>query len=142
MVAKSQPKRQLRPAQSQRRQPGIEAKMRPLPESIKSEYHSGYKLAGKAAIITGGDSGIGRAVAQAFAKEGADVAIVYLDEHVDAKETAHFVEEMGRRCLLFDGDIGDESFCQRAVKATVKKFGRLDIVVNNAAAYVVGRFAE
>jgi NAD(P)-dependent dehydrogenase (short-subunit alcohol dehydrogenase family) len=133
VVAKTQPKRQQQPAQSQRRQPGIEAKMRPLPQAIKSEYHSGYKLAGKKAIITGGDSGIGRAVAEAFAKEGADVAIVYLDEHVDAKETARFVAEMGRQCLLLDGDIGDESFCRRAVNAAVKKFGRVDIVVNNAA---------
>jgi NAD(P)-dependent dehydrogenase (short-subunit alcohol dehydrogenase family) len=133
VVAQTQPKRQQRPAQAQHRQPGIEAKMRPLPEALKSEYHSGYKLAGKAAIITGGDSGIGRAVAEAFAKEGADVAIVYLNEHIDAKETARFVEGMGRQCLLLDGDIGDESFCKRAVKAAAKKFGRLDIVVNNAA---------
>jgi NAD(P)-dependent dehydrogenase (short-subunit alcohol dehydrogenase family) len=133
VVAKTQPKRQHRPPQSQRRQPGIEAKMRPLPEAIKSEYHSGYKLAGKAAIITGGDSGIGRAVALAFAKEGADVAIVYRDEDVDAKETARLVEEAGRTCLLFAGDIGDENFCKRAVNAAAKKFGRLDIVVNNAA---------
>jgi NAD(P)-dependent dehydrogenase (short-subunit alcohol dehydrogenase family) len=85
------------------------------------------------ALITGGDSGIGRAVAVAFAKEGADVAIVYLDEHGDAKETARMVEEAGRRCLLIAGDIGREAFCQRAVKQAVKKLGGLDIVVNNAA---------
>jgi NAD(P)-dependent dehydrogenase (short-subunit alcohol dehydrogenase family) len=133
MVAKTQPKRRQRPPQTQRRQPGIEAKMKPRPEAVKGEYHSGYKLAGKAAIITGGDSGIGRAVAVAFAKEGADVAIVYLDEHVDAKETARLVEEAGRQCLRFVGDIGDETFCRRAVDAAAKKFGRLDIVVNNAA---------
>ncbi|MBC7856333.1 MAG: SDR family oxidoreductase [Pirellulaceae bacterium] len=133
MVAKTQPKRQQRPAQSQRRQPGIEAKMRPLPEVVKSEYHSAYKLAGKGAIITGGDSGIGRAVAVAFAKEGADVAVLYLDEDVDAKETARMVEETGRKCLLFAGDIGNEAFCRKAVNAVVKKLGRLDIVVNNAA---------
>jgi NAD(P)-dependent dehydrogenase (short-subunit alcohol dehydrogenase family) len=133
MVAKTQPKRQQRPAQSQHRQPGIEAKMRPLPEVVKSEYHPGYKLAGKAALITGGDSGIGRAVAVAFAKEGADVAIVYLNEKVDATETARMVEEAGRKCLLFAGDIGNEAFCRQAVNATAKKLGRLDIVVNNAA---------
>lgn len=107
--------------------------MRPLPEPIKSEYHSAYKLAERVAIITGGDSGIGRAVAVAFAREGANVAIAYLDEHVDAKETARMVEGAGGKCLLLSGDVGNEAFCRKAVNATAKKFGRLDIVVNNAA---------
>lgn len=85
------------------------------------------------AIITGGDSGIGRAVAVAFAKEGANVAIVYLNEHADAKETARMVEEAGGKCLLVSGDVGNETFCRKAINATLKKFGRLDIIVNNAA---------
>ena len=133
MVAKTQPKRPHRPAQEQSRQPGIESKMRPQPEAIKDKYRGSGKLKDKVAIITGGDSGIGRAVAIAFAKEGADVTIVYLDEHGDAKETARMVEEAGRQCLLIAGDIGREAFCHRAVKQAVQKLGRLDIVVNNAA---------
>ena len=107
--------------------------MRPQPVTIAVDYHASGKLAGKAAMITGGDSGIGRAVAVAFAREGADIAVVYYDEHDDAKETARLVEESGRECLLIDGDIGKETFCCRAVKAAVKQFGRLDILVNNAA---------
>jgi NAD(P)-dependent dehydrogenase (short-subunit alcohol dehydrogenase family) len=133
MVAKTQPKRPLRPAQQQRRQPGIESRMRPRPEAIKEDQHGSGKLTDKIALITGGDSGIGRAVAVAFAKEGADVAIVYLNEHGDAKETAKMVEDAGRQCLLIAGDIGREAFCRRAVQQTIKKFGRLDILVNNAA---------
>jgi NAD(P)-dependent dehydrogenase (short-subunit alcohol dehydrogenase family) len=133
MVAKTKPKRALRPAQAQRRQPGIESEMRPQPEAVKDDYRGSGKLQDKVAVITGGDSGIGRAVAIAFAKEGADVAIMYLDEHGDAKETARQVEEAGRRCLLIAGDIGKEAFCRRAVEQTVKKLGRLDNLVNNAA---------
>jgi NAD(P)-dependent dehydrogenase (short-subunit alcohol dehydrogenase family) len=133
MVAKTKPKRSLRPAQQQRRQPGIESRMRPQPEAIKDGYRGSGKLKGKVALITGGDSGIGRAVAAAFAKEGADVAIVYLNEHGDAKDTARMVEEAGRECLLIAGDIGREAFCRRAIKETIKKFRRLDILVNNAA---------
>ena len=133
MVAKTQPKRAVRPAQKQRRQPGIEAKMKPLPEAIKEDYRASRRLLGRVAIITGGDSGIGRAVAVAFAREGADVAVVYLNEHGDAKETAHMVEETGRKCLLQAGDIGDEAFCRHSISAAFKEFGRLDIVVNNAA---------
>ena len=133
MAAKQQPKKRQRPVQKQRRRPGLQPPMRPQPVTIAVDYHASGKLAGKAAIITGGDSGIGRAVAVAFAREGADIAVVYYDEHDDAKETARLVEESGRECLLIDGDIGKETFCGRAVKAAVKQFGRLDILVNNAA---------
>jgi NAD(P)-dependent dehydrogenase (short-subunit alcohol dehydrogenase family) len=133
MAAKQQPKKRQRPAQTQRRQPGLEAPMRPQPVTIAPDYHGCSKLAGRVAIITGGDSGIGRAVAVAFAREGADVAVIYLDEHTDARETARHVEENGRKCQLIAGDIGKETFCERAVKTTFKRFGRLDIVVNNAA---------
>ena len=133
MPAKTQPKKSLRPAQQQSRRPGIESKMTPKPEAERPQDQGTGRLYGQAAIITGGDSGIGRAVAVAFAKEGADVAIVYLDEHEDAKETQRLVEEQGRECLLIPGDVGKENFCQKAVTSTIKKFGRLDVVVNNAA---------
>lgn len=121
------------PPQHQDQRPGREKKMTPKPEAEKVEYKGSGKLLDKIALITGGDSGIGRAVAIAFAKEGADIAIVYLNEHKDAKETQKRVEKEGRRCLLIAGDIGDESFCQEAVEQTVKKFGGLDILINNAA---------
>jgi NAD(P)-dependent dehydrogenase (short-subunit alcohol dehydrogenase family) len=133
MPAKVQPKRKLRPAQKQNRQPGLEAKMKPLPEVTRPEHSGSGKLQDQIALITGGDSGIGRAVAVAFAKEGAHVAIVYLNEHDDARETERLVREHGRECLLIAGDIGREAFCQKAVTKTVKKFGRLDVLVNNAA---------
>jgi NAD(P)-dependent dehydrogenase (short-subunit alcohol dehydrogenase family) len=90
-------------------------------------------LRGKVGIITGGDSGIGRAVAVAFAKEGADVRVVHLEEHRDAKETEQLVEQHGRKCLLLDGDVGDEKFCAKVVDQTLSEFGRNDILVNNAA---------
>jgi NAD(P)-dependent dehydrogenase (short-subunit alcohol dehydrogenase family) len=133
MVAKTQPKRRLRPPQHQKRQPGIESKMRPLPEAIRAEYRGSGKLAGRVAIITGGDSGIGRAVAAAFAREGADVVVAYLSEQGDARETARLVEETGQGCLLVAGDIGREPVCNRIVAKTMKRFGRIDILVNNAA---------
>lgn len=128
-----QRERTLRPPQRQRRQPGIESKMRPRPVAEDPGYRRCGKLRGKVALITGGDSGIGRAVAIAFAKEEADVAIVYYNEHGDAKETVRQVEEEGRRCLAIAGDVGDPAFCARAVKRTVRTLGRLDILVNNAA---------
>ncbi|MEO3406791.1 SDR family oxidoreductase [Mucilaginibacter sp. CAU 1740] len=116
----------------QNRQPGIEAKMDPAPEYIKSGYNGSGKLAGKVALITGGDSGIGRAVSIHFAREGADVAIVYLNEDVDADETKRLVEAEGRRCLLLKGDVKKAAFCKKAVGNTVNKLGKLNILVNNA----------
>lgn len=121
------------PGQTQDRQPGIESAMTPRPQ-FDSENHAGEgKLFDKVSLITGGDSGIGRAVAVAFAKEGADISIVYLDEDEDAEETKRLVEEYGRKCLLISGDIGDEQFCKQAVEQTVRELGRLDCLVNNAA---------
>lgn len=107
--------------------------MVPLPDAVDPHYKASGKLQGKVAIITGGDSGIGRATAVCFAKEGADVAIVYLNEDSDAKETQLLVEAEGVKCLLLSGDIGEESFCQQVVQNTVEALGRLDILVNNAA---------
>ena len=120
------------PKQHQRK-PGLESRLDPRPRYLAPEYRGSGKLEGKAAIITGGDSGIGRAVAVLFAREGADVAIVYLSEEEDAEETRRAIEEEGRRALLIPGDVTDSSFCRRAVEAAVREFGRLDILVNNAA---------
>jgi NAD(P)-dependent dehydrogenase (short-subunit alcohol dehydrogenase family) len=121
------------PPQHQTRQPGLQTEMNPQPVTIKDTYKGSGKLENRVAIISGGDSGIGRAVAVHFAKEGADVAIIYLNEHEDADETKRLVEQEGRRCLAIAGDIGDEAFCKEAVKQTIEAFGKLDIVVNNAA---------
>jgi len=121
------------PGQQQKQQPGQEGEMKPQPESRAAEYLAAGKLRDQVALVTGGDSGIGRAVSIAFAKEGADVAIVYLIEREDAEETRRLIEEQGRRCLLIEGDVGDSAFCQEAVERTVETFGRLDILVNNAA---------
>lgn len=126
-------KEQLQPPQHQKQQPGIESEMTPKPKSDDAKYQGSGKLRDKVALITGGDSGIGRAVAIFFAKEGADVAIAYLNEHDDAKETKKLVEQEGRKCITLAGDIGDEEFCQAAVQKTVDELGRLDILVNNAA---------
>jgi NAD(P)-dependent dehydrogenase (short-subunit alcohol dehydrogenase family) len=120
------------PPQEQHRQPGLQAEMTPKPRSEMRDYRAAGKLEGKIALITGGDSGIGRAVAIGFAKEGADVAIVYLDEHEDAASTKALIEEQGRRCLTVAGDIGEEGFCREAVARAVEAFGRLDLLVNNA----------
>lgn len=125
--------RKVRPAQHQKQQPGREDQMRPQPRSGASDYVGSGKLRSKVAVITGGDSGIGRAVAVLFAKEGADVAIVYLKEHRDAKETKRLVESQGRKCLLIAGDIGREKFCQTAIKQSARELGKIDILVNNAA---------
>lgn len=132
-MAETPTKTKQRPPQKQARQPGIESQMRPLPDSDGSQYCPADKLREMTALITGGDSGIGRAVAITFAKEGADVAIVYLDEHEDARETKRKIEELGQRCILIAGDLGDPQFCADAVSLTVEEFGKLDILVNNAA---------
>jgi len=125
--------KKLQPRQHQQRRPGREHKMKPRPRSDDEKHRGSGKLRNKVAIITGGDSGIGRAVAIAFAKEGADIAIVYLEEHKDANETKRLVEENGRRCLLMSGDVGQEDFCRKAVGQTVKELDKIDILVNNAA---------
>jgi NAD(P)-dependent dehydrogenase (short-subunit alcohol dehydrogenase family) len=124
---------QTMPPQHQDRQPGIEAQMTPRPRAEDEQYRGSGKLRGKVALITGGDSGIGRAVAIMYAREGADVAVVYLNEHQDAEETKRMVEKEGHRCHLIAGDVGDESFCRQAVEQAVHQLGRLDILVNNAA---------
>jgi NAD(P)-dependent dehydrogenase (short-subunit alcohol dehydrogenase family) len=115
------------------RKPGLESELAPRPQFQARGYMGSGKLAGKVALITGGDSGIGRAVGVLFAREGADVAIVYLSEHSDAKETARHIENEGRSCLLISGDVRDESFCRDAVNRTIGEFGKLDVLVNNAA---------
>jgi NAD(P)-dependent dehydrogenase (short-subunit alcohol dehydrogenase family) len=132
-MAGSNGKRKGQPRQQQARRPGLESEMRPRPRVEDPKHKGTGKLRGQVALITGGDSGIGRAVAVLFAKEGANVSIVYLNEHSDAKETQRMVEQQGRKCLLIPGDIGYESFCRDAVQRTVKEFGRLDVLVNNAA---------
>lgn len=131
-MSTGQTEKQTMPAQHQDRQPGIESRMTPKPKAVDRNYKGSGKLHGKVAVITGGDSGIGRAAAVCFAAEGADLAIVYLNETGDAEETKRLIEAEGRRCLLIQGDIGDESFCREAVKRTVDTFGKLDILVNNA----------
>jgi NAD(P)-dependent dehydrogenase (short-subunit alcohol dehydrogenase family) len=122
------------PLPEQEQEPvGREAEMEPRPDYGEESYRGSGKLQGKAAIITGGDSGIGRAVALAFAREGADVLISYLDEHSDAEETVGIVEKEGRRCISMAGDIGEEAHCQQIVQRAVQEFGKIDILVNNAA---------
>jgi NAD(P)-dependent dehydrogenase (short-subunit alcohol dehydrogenase family) len=120
-------------AQHQARQPGRESEMHPAPLSFARQYVGSGKLNGKVAIVTGGDSGIGRSTSICFAKEGADIAIAYLDEHEDAERTRAAVTEAGQRCLLFAGDLGDPRFVADLVRKTVETFGRLDVLVNNAA---------
>lgn len=131
------------PPQQQERQPGLEAVMDPRPIAAIAEYRGSGKLQGKVALITGGDSGIGRAVAIHYAREGADVALLYLDEHEDAEEARRLVVAEGRRCLPIAGDIGNEPFCREAVQRTVAELGRLDILVNNAGEqHEVAEFEE
>ena len=120
------------PAQPQQ-PPGTEAAMEPQPDFGESSYVGHGRLTGKVALITGADSGIGRAVALAFAREGADILVSYLNEDADAQETVRVVEGAGRRAVAMPGDIGDEDHCQRLVQRTLREFGRLDILVNNAA---------
>jgi NAD(P)-dependent dehydrogenase (short-subunit alcohol dehydrogenase family) len=121
------------PAQDQER-PGIESKIEPRPQYLAPEYKGSEKLAGKKALITGGDSGIGRSIAVLYAREGADVAIVFLpEEKTDAEETAKAVRSEGQKCVLIDGDVRDSTFCDKAVEKAVSELGGLDILVNNAA---------
>ncbi|OCX95230.1 MAG: NAD(P)-dependent oxidoreductase [Pseudomonas sp. CO183] len=114
-------------------EPGKEGLMNPRPEYRGEDYKAAGKLEGKTAIITGGDSGIGRSVAVLYAREGADVAILYLDQHQDAEETRTVVEQYGRRCLTFAGDVADRDVCRKVTDETLAAFGKLDILVNNAA---------
>ncbi len=123
---------QTLPPQVQDRQPGHETEMNPRPD-YEPRYPGSGRLQGKSALVTGGDSGIGRAVAVLFAREGADVAIVYLNEGEDAQETKRLVEREGRRCVTIAGDVGDPGFCRKAVEQVVQQFGKLDVLVNNAA---------
>jgi NAD(P)-dependent dehydrogenase (short-subunit alcohol dehydrogenase family) len=113
--------------------PGVQAKMNPVPDCGEQSYRGSEKLAGKHAVITGGDSGIGRAVAIAFAREGADVLVSYLNEHEDAKDVARLVEEAGRKCVLVAGDLSDASHCREVIRRAVDEFGSIDVLVNNAA---------
>jgi len=122
----------LQPPQHQDKQPGIQDEMSPQPE-VMPRFPGSSKLEDKVALITGGDSGIGQAVAVAFAREGADVVVSYLNEHSDAKKTKILVEAEGRQCLLIPGDIGEEKFCQQLIVQTIEKFKKIDILVNNAA---------
>ncbi len=120
-------------ARTQRKQPGSELRMRPKPLVINSNYQGSGKLHNKVAIITGGDSGIGHAAAICFAKEGADIVIAYLNEHKDARNTKKQIELLGQKCLLVSGDLTSEIFCRHVVRQAIKRFGKLDILVNNAA---------
>jgi len=122
----------LAPEQSQDKQPGLEYLMTPRPIFDNPNYRGSGKLLNKVAIITGGDSGLGRAAAVAFVKEGAKVVIPYLDEHVDAEATKNYIEAMGGECLLLSGDIRDKEFSKKIVEETLNRFGRIDILVNNA----------
>ncbi|MFC7514988.1 SDR family oxidoreductase [Herbaspirillum sp. GCM10030257] len=121
------------PPQHQDKQPGSEQAMSPKPQAEMRNYKGSGKLKGKVALVTGGDSGIGRAAAIGFAKEGANVVIAYLDEHEDAKETQRYIEAEGRECVLIAGDVGDAAFCSKMIDTAVSSFGKLDILVNNAA---------
>jgi NAD(P)-dependent dehydrogenase (short-subunit alcohol dehydrogenase family) len=120
------------PAQEQKRQPGREHKMRPQPE-YEPQFSGSGRLRDKVALITGGDSGIGRAVAVLFAREGAKLAIVYKEEETDAKKTASLIEEEAGEIVLIKGDVGKKAFCEKAVEKTLARFGRIDVLVNNAA---------
>jgi NAD(P)-dependent dehydrogenase (short-subunit alcohol dehydrogenase family) len=126
------PTDKVMPAQHQNRQPGVESVMFPRPD-YEPKYPGAAKLKGRVALITGGDSGIGRAIAVAMAREGARIAVVFLDEYRDANETRDLVAREGSEAILLAGDVGDEAFCEAAVDATIEQFGRIDILVNNAA---------
>lgn len=121
------------PKQHQVKRPGIESEMTPKPIAKDPSYKGSGKLQGKVALITGGDSGIGRAVSIFFAREGANIAIIYLNEARDAGEAKNLVEKEGQECLLIKGDVGNEAFCKKAVAQTIKSFGKLNILINNAS---------
>ena len=121
------------PEQEQETQPGVTKEMHPEPKEVDENYKGSGKLKGKVAIITGGDSGIGRSVAHYYAKEGANVAIVYLNEHEDANKAKDLVESEGVQCMLLPGDVGDSAFCNEVVEKVKSEFGKIDILVNNAA---------
>lgn len=131
--SKKKASKKQRPAQHQDQQPGRESEMKPQPEYENPELEGRGRLEGKVALITGGDSGIGRAVAVAFAREGADVAIAYLEENEDAQRTAEIVSAYGKECLLVECDLSSKRACEKAVARTVKRFGKMDILVSNAA---------
>src|SRR6187200_3255492 len=126
----------------QQSMPGHTGKMRPKPDHGEESYRGCNKLAGKKAVITGGDSGIGRAVAIAYAREGADIVIAYLNEHEDAKETQRLVEEAGRKAVLIAGDIGSSGHCRKIIDTAIKELGTIDILVNNAAHQATFRSIE
>lgn len=126
-------KKKQHTAQTRNNQPGREFKMHPRPKFLDPDYEGSNKLKNKVAIITGGDSGIGRAVAIAFAIEGADIVIVYLNEHTDARATKKIIESKGRQCLLLHGDIGKPAFCKKIAAKTIQQFKKINILVNNAA---------
>ena len=132
-MQKASGKKKVRKALSQNVQPGLEYLMEPKPKFASLKYMASGKLAGKTALITGGDSGIGRAVAVAFAREGCNSAIVFLNEKKDAEYTKKTINDLNSTCILIRGDISGEQFCKKAVKECIKKYGRLDIIVNNAA---------
>ncbi|SER86356.1 NAD(P)-dependent dehydrogenase, short-chain alcohol dehydrogenase family [Gracilibacillus ureilyticus] len=125
--------KEVLPKQHQDRQPGLESEMNPLPVSIQPDYQGADKLKGKTAVITGGDSGIGRAVAIHFAREGANVGIIYFDEDKDAAETKKQVESEGVSCSLFRGDISSSAFCNQVIENMINEYKNIDILVNNAA---------
>jgi len=130
MEKEDKPK-QFKP-QYQPAQPGLETEMKPRPQIENPQYIGSGKLKGLVAVITGGDSGIGRAVAVLFAREGADIAIIYYNEHEDAKTARKLVQAEGRQCLLISGDVGNEAFCKEVVQKTIQEFGKINILVNNA----------
>ena len=132
-MTKEENEKKTFPPQHQDQQPGVESKMTPHPISYDNDYKGSNKLKDKVAFITGGDSGIGRSITIYFAKEGADCVIVYLSEHEDAQETKKLVEQAGRKCLLIAGDVSEENFCKEAIEKSVKHFGKLNILINNAA---------
>lgn len=133
MAKQGKKEKQAFPEQHQAQHPGKEHEMKPKPDFEDEDKQGCSRLKGKVAIVTGGDSGIGRAVAVAFAREGADLAVIYLNEHEDAKKTKKEVEAEGRKCHLVCGDLGQEEFCKKAIEEVIGEYGKLDVLVNNAA---------